>query len=58
MARSVHSPVEGGAPDTVDDAAAISVAGVIDVVRLPYGFGPPRKRRGLHSTPNQRLNPG
>src|SRR5271168_1679531 len=35
----VHSPVEGGAPDTVDDAAAKAVAGVIDVVRLPYGVG-------------------
>src|ERR1700731_240681 len=35
----VHSLVEGGAPDTVDDAAAKAVAGVIDVVRLPYGVG-------------------
>jgi isoquinoline 1-oxidoreductase subunit beta len=35
----VRSPVEGGAPDTVDDAAAKAVAGVIDVVRLPYGVG-------------------
>jgi isoquinoline 1-oxidoreductase beta subunit len=35
----VHSPVERGAPDTVDDAAAKAVAGVIDVVRLPYGVG-------------------
>src|SRR6201996_8273040 len=35
----VHSPVEGGAPETVDDAAAKAVAGVIDVVRLPYGVG-------------------
>src|SRR5246500_4458369 len=35
----VHSPVQGGAPDTVDDAAAKAVAGVIDVVRLPYGVG-------------------
>jgi isoquinoline 1-oxidoreductase beta subunit len=35
----VRSPVLGGAPDTVDDAAARAVAGVIDVVRLPYGVG-------------------
>src|ERR1700756_5545388 len=35
----VHGPVEGGAPDTVDAAAAKAVAGVIDVVRLPYGVG-------------------
>src|ERR1700735_5134459 len=35
----VRSPVLGGAPDTVDDTAAKAVAGVIDVVRLPYGVG-------------------
>src|SRR6201996_7479204 len=35
----VRSPVLGGAPDTVDDAAAKAIAGVIDVVRLPYGVG-------------------
>jgi isoquinoline 1-oxidoreductase beta subunit len=35
----VRSPVLGGAPDTVDDAAAKALAGVIDVVRLPYGVG-------------------
>src|ERR1700722_16684021 len=35
----VRSPVLGGAPDTVDDAAAKAVAGVIDVVPLPYGVG-------------------
>src|ERR1700726_534476 len=35
----VSSPALGGAPDTVDDAAAKAVAGVIDVVRLPYGVG-------------------
>src|ERR1700761_1340417 len=35
----VRSPVLGGAPDTVDDAAAKAVAGVIDIVRLPYGVG-------------------
>src|ERR1700761_9027264 len=35
----VRSPVLGGAPDTFDAAAAKAVAGVIDVVRLPYGVG-------------------
>jgi isoquinoline 1-oxidoreductase subunit beta len=35
----LRSPVYGGAPDKVDDAAAKSIAGVIDVVRLPYGVG-------------------
>src|SRR3984957_4549317 len=29
----VHSPVEGGAPENIDDAAAKAVAGVIDIVR-------------------------
>ncbi len=35
----LRSPVEGGAPDKVDDAAARAVTGAIDVVRLPYGVG-------------------
>jgi isoquinoline 1-oxidoreductase subunit beta len=35
----LRTPVYGGAPDKVDDAAAKAVAGVIDVVRLPYGIG-------------------
>src|ERR1700761_504996 len=35
----IHSPVEGGVPETVDDAAAKAVVGVIGVVRLPYGVG-------------------
>jgi isoquinoline 1-oxidoreductase beta subunit len=35
----LRSPVLGGAPDTVDDAAAKAIAGVIDVVRLSYGVG-------------------
>jgi len=35
----LRSPVQGGAPDNVDDAAARAVTGVIDVVRLPYGVG-------------------
>ena len=35
----LRSPVEGGTPDRFDASAAKSVAGVIDVVRLPYGVG-------------------
>ncbi|HTW71759.1 MAG TPA: molybdopterin cofactor-binding domain-containing protein [Acetobacteraceae bacterium] len=35
----LRSPVQGGAPDNVDDAAAKALSGVIDVVRLPYGVG-------------------
>ncbi|WP_324743209.1 xanthine dehydrogenase family protein molybdopterin-binding subunit [Pseudomonas veronii] len=35
----LRSPVEGGAPDSIDDAAARAVPGVIDIVRLPYGIG-------------------
>src|SRR5581483_6805442 len=35
----LRSPVEGGAPDTFDAGQARVVAGVIDVVRLPYGVG-------------------
>jgi isoquinoline 1-oxidoreductase beta subunit len=35
----LRSPVEGGAPDKVNDAAARAVDGVIDVVRLSYGVG-------------------
>ena len=35
----LRSPVEGGAPDQVDDAAAKAVDGVVAVVRLPYGVG-------------------
>jgi isoquinoline 1-oxidoreductase subunit beta len=35
----VRSPVEGGAPDSFDEAAAKAIDGVIDVVRLPYGVG-------------------
>jgi isoquinoline 1-oxidoreductase subunit beta len=35
----LRSPVEGGSPDTFDEAKAKAVAGVIDVVRLPYGVG-------------------
>jgi isoquinoline 1-oxidoreductase beta subunit len=35
----LHAPVEGSAPDRIDDAKARAVAGVIEVVRLPYGVG-------------------
>ena len=35
----LRSPVEGGAPAEVDDRAAKAVAGVLDVVGLPYGVG-------------------
>jgi len=34
-----QSPYEGGAPQTVDDAAARTVPGIIDVIRLPNGVG-------------------
>jgi isoquinoline 1-oxidoreductase subunit beta len=35
----LRAPVEGAAPDKVDEAKAKSVAGVIKVVRMPYGVG-------------------
>ena len=35
----LRSPVEGAAPDTIDDARTKSIAGVIRIVRLPYGVG-------------------
>jgi isoquinoline 1-oxidoreductase beta subunit len=35
----LRSPVEGGSPDTFDEAKVKSMAGVLDVVRLPYGVG-------------------
>jgi isoquinoline 1-oxidoreductase beta subunit len=35
----IRAPVEGSAPDKVNDAKAKAVAGVIAVVRLPYGVG-------------------
>jgi isoquinoline 1-oxidoreductase beta subunit len=38
-AAVLQSPYPGGAPQTVDDAAARKVAGIIDVVRLPEGVG-------------------
>jgi len=38
-AAVLRSPVEGGAPDKVDDSAARAIEGVIRTVRLPYGVG-------------------
>ena len=35
----LRAPVEGAAPDQIDDAKAKSVAGVVEIVRLPYGVG-------------------
>ncbi|MBI3433633.1 MAG: xanthine dehydrogenase family protein molybdopterin-binding subunit [Proteobacteria bacterium] len=35
----LRSPVEGGAPRTIDDAKARAVNGVMRVVTLPYGVG-------------------
>src|SRR5450759_5225376 len=38
-AAVLRSPVEGGAPDKIDDAAAREVEGVSRTVRLSYGVG-------------------
>jgi len=35
----LRAPVEGAAPDATDDAKARSIAGVVRIVRLPYGVG-------------------
>ena len=35
----LRAPVEGAAPDQVDEAKAKAVAGVVKVVRLPYAVG-------------------
>jgi isoquinoline 1-oxidoreductase subunit beta len=35
----LRAPVEGAAPDKVDEAKAKAVAGVVKVVRMPYGVG-------------------
>jgi isoquinoline 1-oxidoreductase beta subunit len=35
----LRAPVEGAAPDKFDEAKAKAVAGVIDVIKLPYGIG-------------------
>ena len=36
-AAVLRSPVEGGAPDKIDERAVRRIEGVVDVVRLPYG---------------------
>jgi len=38
-ATVLHTPYFGGAPETIDDAAARQVPGITDVVRLPDGVG-------------------
>src|SRR4051812_3994769 len=35
----LRAPVEGSAPELVDEARVLAIAGVIKVVRLPYGVG-------------------
>ena len=35
----LRAPVEGAAPDKIDDVKARAVPGTIDIVRLPYGVG-------------------
>jgi isoquinoline 1-oxidoreductase beta subunit len=35
----LRAPVEGAAPDTITDAKARAVPGVVKIVRLPYGVG-------------------
>jgi isoquinoline 1-oxidoreductase beta subunit len=35
----LRAPVEGAAPERVNDAAARAVSGVTEIVRLPYGVG-------------------
>jgi isoquinoline 1-oxidoreductase beta subunit len=35
----LRAPVEGAGPERIDDAKARAVAGVVKVIRLPYGVG-------------------
>src|ERR1700731_4228834 len=35
----LRAPVEGAGPDTIDDAKAKAIAGVVRIVALPYGVG-------------------
>ena len=35
----LRAPIEGAAPDRVEDAKARTIAGVVQIVRLPYGVG-------------------
>src|SRR5438067_203850 len=38
-ATVLRAPVEGAAPERINDAKAKSIAGIIRIVRLPYGVG-------------------
>jgi isoquinoline 1-oxidoreductase beta subunit len=38
-ATVLRAPVEGAAPETINDGSIHRIAGVIDVVKLPYGVG-------------------
>src|ERR1700688_3420033 len=35
----LRAPVEGAGPETIDDAKATAIAGVVRIVALPYGVG-------------------
>jgi isoquinoline 1-oxidoreductase subunit beta len=35
----LRAPVEGAAPETIDDTKARAIPGVVKIVRLPYGVG-------------------
>jgi isoquinoline 1-oxidoreductase beta subunit len=35
----LRAPVEGSGPDQVDEAKAKAVAGVVEIIKLPYGVG-------------------
>ena len=35
----LRAPVEGSVPDKIDDSKARAIAGVVQIVRLPYGVG-------------------
>src|SRR6266702_2636104 len=35
----LRAPVEGAAPDKIDEAKARAIAGVIKIIRMPYGVG-------------------
>jgi isoquinoline 1-oxidoreductase beta subunit len=35
----LRAPVEGSGPDKIDDSKAKSIAGVMNILRLPYGVG-------------------
>jgi isoquinoline 1-oxidoreductase subunit beta len=38
-AAVLRAPVEGSVPDKIDDSTAKAVAGVVRIVRMPYGVG-------------------